>query len=222
MDTRQPGPRFPVQFRVLVIGRANAGKTSILQSVCETTESPVVQRQQGRMIVEDVCGPAFFCRPETDLAANQVILDPTMEVGGDRTSLRVASKHRAREASTASTTNLCSPITRATFFMIHAELSRVAQWSSGFCKNLYDASVKRGSCEKNCMPSGLHSPAFTMTTTDSYIFRYCVPMDNQRPQLDLKFFKDICPDRNGASLRTPMTTYKALLCSSRRRGFHKI
>ncbi|KAH9015697.1 hypothetical protein EDB85DRAFT_792969 [Lactarius pseudohatsudake] len=25
-------------------------------------------------------------------------------------------------------------------------------------------------------------------------------MDNQRPQLDLKFYKDICPDRNGATL----------------------
>ncbi|KAH9010230.1 hypothetical protein EDB84DRAFT_1425330, partial [Lactarius hengduanensis] len=25
---------------------------------------------------------------------------------------------------------------------------------------------------------------------------YCVPMDNQRPQLDLKFFNDICPERN--------------------------
>ena len=38
-------PRIPViQFRVLVIGRANAGKTSILQRVCETTESPTIYR----------------------------------------------------------------------------------------------------------------------------------------------------------------------------------
>ena len=27
-------------------------------------------------------------------------------------------------------------------------------------------------------------------------------MDNQRPQLDLKFYQDICPDQNGVSLRT--------------------
>ncbi|KAH9021780.1 hypothetical protein EDB85DRAFT_402734 [Lactarius pseudohatsudake] len=33
-----------VQFRVLIIGRANAGKTSILQRICETTESPVIYR----------------------------------------------------------------------------------------------------------------------------------------------------------------------------------
>jgi hypothetical protein len=25
---------------------------------------------------------------------------------------------------------------------------------------------------------------------------YCVPMDNQRPQLDLKFVREICPDQN--------------------------
>jgi GTP-binding protein EngB required for normal cell division len=33
-----------VQFRVLIIGRANSGKTSILQRVCDTTESPLVYR----------------------------------------------------------------------------------------------------------------------------------------------------------------------------------
>jgi len=33
-----------VQFRVLIIGRANAGKTSILQRVCDTTESPKTYR----------------------------------------------------------------------------------------------------------------------------------------------------------------------------------
>jgi hypothetical protein len=40
-------PRLPycVTFRVLIIGRANAGKTSILQRVCDTTESPVIYRR---------------------------------------------------------------------------------------------------------------------------------------------------------------------------------
>ena len=34
-----------IKFRVLIIGRANAGKTSILQRVCDTTESPKIYRK---------------------------------------------------------------------------------------------------------------------------------------------------------------------------------
>ncbi|KAJ7753674.1 hypothetical protein DFH07DRAFT_823998 [Mycena maculata] len=37
-------PLPDLRFRVLVAGRANAGKTSILQRVCETTESPEIRR----------------------------------------------------------------------------------------------------------------------------------------------------------------------------------
>jgi GTPase SAR1 family protein len=45
MDSQQPRHQIPkIRFRVLIIGRANAGKTSILQRVCDTTESPAVYR----------------------------------------------------------------------------------------------------------------------------------------------------------------------------------
>ena len=46
MDAQQFLPKVPdnVKFRVLIIGRANAGKTSILQRVCDTTESPLIYR----------------------------------------------------------------------------------------------------------------------------------------------------------------------------------
>ncbi|KAF8266811.1 hypothetical protein EI94DRAFT_1583579 [Lactarius quietus] len=48
-------PKF--EFRVLVVGRANAGKTSILQRVCETTESPTIYRggtcQRGEHKIDD-------------------------------------------------------------------------------------------------------------------------------------------------------------------------
>ncbi|KDQ17623.1 hypothetical protein BOTBODRAFT_105217 [Botryobasidium botryosum FD-172 SS1] len=37
-------------FRVLVIGRANAGKTTLLKAVCGTTEAPQVYNQRGRRI----------------------------------------------------------------------------------------------------------------------------------------------------------------------------
>ena len=56
MDTQQPRRRIPqIKFRVLIIGRANAGKTSILQRVCDTTESPVVYRGN-----QAVRGPTFL------------------------------------------------------------------------------------------------------------------------------------------------------------------
>ena len=51
-------PRLPaIKFRVLIIGRANAGKTSILQRICETTESPTIYRAG-----EEVRGPNFCFR----------------------------------------------------------------------------------------------------------------------------------------------------------------
>ena len=35
------------RFRVLIIGRANAGKTTILQRVCNTTERPKIFNREG-------------------------------------------------------------------------------------------------------------------------------------------------------------------------------
>ena len=72
-------------FRSLIIGRANAGKTSILQSVCNTTQSPVVYHQGTG---KKVRGPAFFVS-ESDLTADQVKLDPSIDVGDNSTSLRL-------------------------------------------------------------------------------------------------------------------------------------
>ena len=51
-----PSPRAPnVKFRVLIIGRANAGKTSILQRVCNTTQSPVIYRSDPSGTRRQVC-----------------------------------------------------------------------------------------------------------------------------------------------------------------------
>jgi hypothetical protein len=60
----QPRRQIPkIQFRVLIIGRANAGKTSILQRVCDTTESPVIYQGD-----EEVRANLFVF--ESDLTAN--------------------------------------------------------------------------------------------------------------------------------------------------------
>jgi hypothetical protein len=44
------------------------------------------------------------------------------------------------------------------------------------------------------VPSGTYSCKFT-----ELLLRYCIPMDNSRPMLDIKYFDDICRDNNGAS-----------------------
>ena len=72
--TAENRPRLPViTFRVLVIGRANAGKTSILQRVCETTESPTIYRGG-----EKVRDPTFCLQVRS--YCRQVVLTPTMDV----------------------------------------------------------------------------------------------------------------------------------------------
>ena len=38
------------RFRILIIGRANAGKTTILQKVCGTTEAPIIRNAKGRKV----------------------------------------------------------------------------------------------------------------------------------------------------------------------------
>ncbi|KAJ8581427.1 hypothetical protein M405DRAFT_624002 [Rhizopogon salebrosus TDB-379] len=42
------------RFRILVVGRANAGKTTVLQKVCNTTENPLIFDSKGKKIDADV------------------------------------------------------------------------------------------------------------------------------------------------------------------------
>ena len=70
MEAEATRLRVPdITFRVLIIGRANAGKTSILQRVCETTESPVIYRGEGSER-EEVRGPKY-------LSTGLILLSPT-------------------------------------------------------------------------------------------------------------------------------------------------
>jgi GTPase SAR1 family protein len=38
------------RFRILIIGRANAGKTTILQRVCKTQENPEIYNSAGEKV----------------------------------------------------------------------------------------------------------------------------------------------------------------------------
>ena len=88
MSTEQTHRQMPkIRFRVLILGRANAGKTSILQRVCDTTESPMIFRRGKDGELEEVCGSNFLWEP--DLTANQFKLEATMDVSDTPTSLRL-------------------------------------------------------------------------------------------------------------------------------------
>ncbi|KAH8983042.1 hypothetical protein EDB86DRAFT_2811846 [Lactarius hatsudake] len=144
MDTQQPRRRIPsIQFRVLIIGRANAGKTSILQRVCETTESPIIYR--GEPWRNDrVRRPVVFQRGE------HTIEDELM-----------FSNHMG--------------------FVFHD--SRGIESCS-----IEELEILQEFIRRKCGESGLRNKL--------HVIWYCIPMDNQRPGLDLKFFNDICPDKN--------------------------
>jgi hypothetical protein len=80
MATQHPRRLPEFKFRVLIIGRANAGKTSILQRVCDTTESPVIYRRkdfrQEQVHLSFVISASLVSPPD------QIQLDPSMEVSG--------------------------------------------------------------------------------------------------------------------------------------------
>ncbi|KAH8986812.1 hypothetical protein EDB86DRAFT_2832574 [Lactarius hatsudake] len=114
-----------IKFRILIVGRADAGKTSILQRVCDTTDSPVVFRGN-----------------------EEVQLDPSMDRGENSIEDELVFSNHDN-------------------YIFHD--------SCGF---------EAGSNDE-------------LAVVQEFIRqRFCIPMDNQRPELDLRYFKDICPDRN--------------------------
>ncbi|KAH9053048.1 GTP-binding protein [Lactarius vividus] len=145
MDTQQPSRRVPkIRFRVLIIGRANAGKTSILQRVCDTTESAIIYRGWGK---KEVRGPTFL-------------------------SASLRGEHSIDDELSFS---------NHTGYVFHDSCGI----ESGCTKELEVLrEFIRRKCDKKRLRDKLHA------------IWYCIPMDNQRPGLDLKFFNDICPDQN--------------------------
>ncbi|KAN0137896.1 hypothetical protein V8E53_004380 [Lactarius tabidus] len=128
-----------IKFRVLIIGRANAGKTSILQRVCDTTESPVVYRGD-----------------------EEVQLDPSIDRGEhDIEDELVFSNHDG--------------------YVFHD--SRGFEAGSDKELKIVQEFVRERSAKRQ-LRDRIHA------------IWYCVPMDNQRPELDLRHFNDICPDQN--------------------------
>ncbi|KAH9047168.1 hypothetical protein EDB84DRAFT_1575478 [Lactarius hengduanensis] len=139
MNTQQPRRLPEIKFRVLIIGRANAGKTSILQRVCETTESPSISQ-----------------------GGESVTLDPSMDRGEHTIDDElIFSNHMG--------------------YIFHD--SRGVE-SGGTEELAILQEFIRRKCGEKRLKDKLHA------------IWYCIPMDNHRPELDLRFFNNICPDQN--------------------------
>ncbi|KAI9464868.1 GTP-binding protein [Boletus coccyginus] len=132
-----------VKFRVLIVGRANAGKTSILQRVCETTESPKIYRVRGH-------------------TREEIHLDPTTERGNHHIEDELVFTNHDGYVFHDS----CG------FEAGHEDELRIVQ---DFVRE--KATARR-------LRDRLHA------------IWYCIPMENDRPSLDMKFFGAICPDKN--------------------------
>ncbi|KAF8267303.1 hypothetical protein EI94DRAFT_1581739 [Lactarius quietus] len=142
MDAEQTRPsRLPnILFRVLVVGRANAGKTSILQRVCETTESPTIYRGE-----EEVRGLSLRLRRGEHRIDDEIVF----------------SNHRG--------------------YIFHDSMGI----ESGGMEEL---ETLKEFIQRKCGETRLRNKLHAIW--------YCVPMDNHRPELDLKFYDKICPDPN--------------------------
>ncbi|KAN0140814.1 hypothetical protein V8E53_001258 [Lactarius tabidus] len=140
MGTTNPHRLPPkINFRVLIIGRANAGKTSILQKVCNATDSPVVWRGD-----------------------EEVQLEPSIDRGAHSIQDElVFSNHKG--------------------YVFHD--SRGFEAGGNEELEIVQGFIRLMSAARR-LPDRLHA------------IWYCVPVDNQRPELDLKFFSNICPDQN--------------------------
>jgi hypothetical protein len=42
-----------------------------------------------------------------------------------------------------------------------------------------------------------HFGYLLFVNSQGLLLRYCIPMDNDRPELNSKYFKQVCPDENG-------------------------
>ncbi|KAG6912413.1 hypothetical protein DXG01_014777 [Tephrocybe rancida] len=59
------------RFRILVIGRTNAGKTTLLKRVCNTTEEPCIYDDQGKNLFIFHDSPGFEAGDEAQLKTVQ-------------------------------------------------------------------------------------------------------------------------------------------------------
>ncbi|KAJ7869220.1 hypothetical protein B0H14DRAFT_2572061 [Mycena olivaceomarginata] len=136
-----------VRFRVLIAGRANAGKTSILQRVCDTTESPKTYKVTGDGWGRETRRSPVNCvsqRGEHDISDELEFSNHKGYVFHDSRGLESGGV---------------------------GELEKIQ-------------SFVRERSQRKRLQDRLHA------------IWYCIPMDDNRPKLNIDPLRDICKDKN--------------------------
>ncbi|KAF8995580.1 hypothetical protein BDQ17DRAFT_1250522 [Cyathus striatus] len=106
-------------FRILVIGRANAGKTTLLKRVCDTTEDPCIYDKNGKLVgprgVHDI-NRAFSFRSNPGFIFHD---SPGFEAGDESQLKKVQDFIEKRSKSTKTTDQL-----HAIWFCLKPDTSR--------------------------------------------------------------------------------------------------
>ena len=194
-----------VQFRVLIIGRANAGKTSILQRVCDTTESPRIYRLDKEGQRSQVRSRSWW-RPQSYHLVRATL---TLQLRFDK---HILSGDGWSWPWRSWLQRGYHDIDDELIFEKHDGYifhdSRGFEAGSEDELKIVQEFVQRKSREGR-LKDRLHAIWFVSSRPQLqyckiFFFRYCIPMDNDRPSLDLKYFDNICPDKNGMSTRNYM------------------
>ena len=175
------------KLRVLVMGRAKAGKTlDILQRVCDTyTESPEINgvsiglRRRRNRVNSHSSQHRWSHHPLRFSGPHNGGLDAHWHCG-------LACYAGCSAASIASLTNSLSQTTMAIFSVTSAELSPAAK-----------KVVREKSTEKQ-LRERLHCN-LVRQLLDYVLSGTAYQMDNRRPSLDTKHSNDVCPHQNGRS-----------------------
>jgi len=61
------------RFRILIVGRANAGKTTLLQRVCNTTENPQVFDGAGNKVNTAFCATSESPTDQSDQIRGAIV-----------------------------------------------------------------------------------------------------------------------------------------------------
>ncbi|KAG6914959.1 hypothetical protein DXG01_014242 [Tephrocybe rancida] len=113
-------------FRILVIGRANAGKTTLLKRVCNTTEEPCIYDDQGKNLrgVHNIDRPfSFASNPEF------IFHDSPGFEAGDKAQLRIVQEFIKKRANATEVNEQLHAI----WFLIYPLSSAHSDYRHRFC-----------------------------------------------------------------------------------------